>query len=766
MAAKITNLLAMKGVGIFAERKAGCDDLSFRQYNLIYGFNGSGKSTLSRLFSSLETGNLHPKLPANCSFDFTLGNKTNFGFPHKMDGLERRLLVFNSDFIESNLKWSQGKANPVFYIGPDQAEAAAKLDAIEKKLPELESRLKITETAVMRAEKSLNAFKRDKARFIGQRLHQTGRKYEAPHLTKDYESWSGEKILPLSDDELTTTEDTLKRAEPMPRLNHIEFGSKRIEQTFQFTREICEQSLSTVALPEIQKFPEMLLWIKNGAEFHDHHALERCLLCGNELGGERLNLLKRALDDQIDQFIAKLDSTTARLQSVTEALDNLKRITPSPDSISAGLRHALRKCRAELLTAIEAPEMHLNQLSLALVEKRRKPANPVDTSKLPHHTTVEEASTLLTNALDALNSVLKQHNLIVSDFALHRDRAATSIRKHFLAECLEEFTNHIETFDIAKKEEADARAAVSQAKTDSEALRQKIKTHGPAATVINKLIASYLGHRELTINPIEEGYELHRHGTAIQGMPSEGEKTAISIAYFLSKIDSDNRKLKNLIIVIDDPVSSLDTRALNYACSLIRNRLSSCCQLFVLTHNQQCLNEFRKAWKKKARPAIGKEPTATFLFIDVTIPKDATRRVSSLVSMPKLLREYDSEYHFLFSHALKFADARHGVSEYGYMMPNVLRRILDIFLAFKCPGGSPLPDKIEEICRHYPDLDRERLGALERLAQVESHSDNLDDLISFSSMTLEETRQATDALLALMFHVDERHTTALKSICV
>ena len=31
------------------------------------------------------------------------------------------------------------------------------------------------------------------------------------------------------------------------------------------------------------------------------------------------------------------------------------------------------------------------------------------------------------------------------------------------------------------------------------------------------------------------------------------------------------------------------------------------------------MNEFRKGWKWKARPPEGKEPTATFLFIDVTI---------------------------------------------------------------------------------------------------------------------------------------------------
>jgi len=99
------------------------------------------------------------------------------------------------------------------------------------------------------------------------------------------------------------------------------------------------------------------------------------------------------------------------------------------------------------------------------------------------------------------------------------------------------------------------------------------------------------------------------------------------------------------------------------------------------------------------------------------------------------------------------------------MIPNVLRRVLDVFLAFKCPGNSGLTGQIEKLCADYPGLDRDRLAALERLAQVESHSDNLDDLLSFSSMTLEETRAAAGALLDMMDHVDGKHLAGLRRLC-
>ena len=177
------------------------------------------------------------------------------------------------------------------------------------------------------------------------------------------------------------------------------------------------------------------------------------------------------------------------------------------------------------------------------------------------------------------------------------------------------------------------------------------------------------------------------------------------------------------------------------------------------------MNEFRKAWKGKARPPAGKEPSATFLFIDVAIPEGQPRRSSTIVEMSKLLREYDSEYHFLFSHVLRFVEHPDAYDDHGYMMPNVIRRVLDVFLAFKCPGGGGLPAQLDKLCVDYPELDREQLAALERLVQVESHSDNIDDLLSFSTMTLEETRDAATALFQTINNVDAKHLERLKRLC-
>lgn len=771
MGAVFTSLRQMRGVGIFADRSANSPSVDFRRYNLVYGFNGSGKSTLSRIFASLEAGALHPKLPQEGSFNIELDDSTNFGCPHRPAGLERRMLVFNSDFIDRNLKWSDARANPVFYIGSDQAEAAAELAKLEATIEVTAPRLGPAENAVRAAERALVQFKREKAKITASRLHLGNRKYEAPQLTADFQAWQADTVPPLDDAQLMAAEEIRKSAEPMPALAGVEFDCTKIGRARLHVEEICTQSLADVALKEIQSFPDMLIWMKQGHEFHTREALDHCLFCGNSFTPERKALLDGAFNNLVDEFVEKLARTADRLEAVIGDVAALDELAAGTDAVSVDIRARYDDARKALSKAVGYCRSHLRALADVLTSKREKPATAADVSGLALQADVEADADRLAQALSLLNEILAEHNRIVADFTQHRDNAGVAIRRHFIGLARTEFSDREKSFAKARQERDEIDSKLQIARDGAAELRRRIQTHGPAAEAINKLIASYLGHREIAIAAVDEGYEIHRHGRAIQGMPSEGEKTAIAICYFLSMLEAEGRKLKDMIVVIDDPVSSLDSRALNFACSLVRSRLENASQLFILTHNQQCMNEFKKAWKNRIKdvPASGANPaksaTAKFLFIDVVAPEGTDKRRSSLVEMSQLLREYDSEYHFLFDHVIRFAEAGDEHFDHGYMMPNVLRRVLDIFLAFKCPGNSGLPGKIAQLCAIHKELDRDRLVALERLTQVESHSDNLDDLISFSSMTLEETREATASLLTMMKIVDEPHLKGLKRIC-
>tara|TARA_R100001244_G_scaffold132319_1_gene108086 strand:- start:5539 stop:7836 length:2298 start_codon:yes stop_codon:yes gene_type:complete len=761
----ITNIKSLKGMGIYADRDARSPSLQFRRYNLVYGFNGSGKSTLSRLFASLQVGALHPKVPEGGTFEVSLDDGSAFGCPTNPVGLEQRLLVFNSDYIEQNLQWAVGRANPVFYIGADQAEAANELTKVESEIVKANTRNDTAVASKNAADKAFANFKREHAKSVASRLHLGSRKYEAPAFAKDYDSWKDDERPPLTDLELKAAEDTRRMDEPMPRLDPVSFDKATIGTAYRFIAEACGQSLAMIALDEVQQYPDMLLWLKHGHEYHEAHGIADCYYCGNAISAERRALLAAALDDGVDQFVARLTKTSDRLSDLIETSTRLSGQLPAPDELATELRTDFKVVRDAVSEDVRLLTKQLGSLQTVLSAKLERPATPADMKDVIAEPDVLATAERLAAGVAAVNEAVAAHNQAVTDFAKHRDAAETSIRRHFIADCREDYAKTAKELDEAVSKLKNETDAIAALKDSARELRQLIRTHGPAAGVINKLIATYLGHSELTIDPVDEGYKLLRHGAPIMGVPSEGEKTAIAISYFLSSIEADNRKLKDVIVVVDDPVSSLDTKALNFACSLVRTRLNQAGQVFVMTHNLQCMNEFRKSWKSKARPSDGRDPTATFLFIDVAIPGGQVRRSSTIVEMSKLLREYDSEYHFLFSHVLRFAEQADAYDDHGYMIPNVLRRVLDVFLAFKCPGGSGLSNQLDKLCADYPYLDRDRLAALERLAQVESHSDNLDDLLSFSSMTLEETRTAAGALLAMMEHVDKEHLANLKRLC-
>jgi wobble nucleotide-excising tRNase len=80
------------------------------------------------------------------------------------------------------------------------------------------------------------------------------------------------------------------------------------------------------------------------------------------------------------------------------------------------------------------------------------------------------------------------------------------------------------------------------------------------AEKFNEALSRFLGRTELTLRFKTEaaGYEIIRNNSGTHdGNLSEGEKTAIAFIYFVVKLTENNNKLKETIVVVDDPISSL-----------------------------------------------------------------------------------------------------------------------------------------------------------------------------------------------------------------
>jgi wobble nucleotide-excising tRNase len=74
---------------------------------------------------------------------------------------------------------------------------------------------------------------------------------------------------------------------------------------------------------------------------------------------------------------------------------------------------------------------------------------------------------------------------------------------------------------------------------------------------------------------------------------SEGDKSTIALAFFLSKLDIDPNR-QNKILIFDDPLSSLDTNRRTYTIGIIRVLVEQMKQVIVLSHSEFFLHEIGK----------------------------------------------------------------------------------------------------------------------------------------------------------------------------
>lgn len=741
-------------LGVFKNCRAADVECEFKQLNLLYGFNGSGKTTLTRIFSSLEKGELCELLPAGGRFELELEDGTVISNVSNIAALKNKIAVFNTDFVDDNFQWKVGSAKPVFYIGKDQAESGKALQQAELKREPLKIKMDAAEDAKGKADRAFATFKTSTGRTIGEQI--ADRNFNARSLDTQFAKGDRDGNALIDDPRRKLLRSLILQDAPPPKIAEISLVLG-IQEFVEQSRACLTETVGTATLKELTEHPSMVGWVKAGLDYHRENNLEDCLFCSNPFTLDRMLALDAAIDDKFDRISAE----TSRLA----ALEKDIKIKVTAARLAIPSRNDLSGDQSSFDTGVQTYKTALNDLMKAmssyedaLARKAQAPNTAVDLSRCPDLAETGRIEGVVSEALKAVNGCIAQHNKAHDDFAQTQQEARNTLLGHYLEESRDEYRRLERDTEDAGKQAIEDRTIFESLVKQIDELTQQLRNHGPAAEVINALIKAYLRHDDIEIVAQDDGFQLRRHGQEIAMNLSEGEKTAVTLCYFLSSLGSDGRQIKDLIVVVDDPISSLDSKALNYAFSVLKGHVGSAKQLIILTHNVNFMNECRKWMKRKAE-----DGKAALLYLDLKVA-DGIRH-TEITKLPKLLREYDSEYHYLFSLVMKFAFSQNGTDdERLFLMPNAMRKVADVFLAFKRPGSSGLAEKVEALGRDADELglDAARLRAVDRLVQVESHGDNLDDLISFSSMTVEEAHDSAKALMELIEKLDGDH---FKRIC-
>jgi wobble nucleotide-excising tRNase len=171
--------------------------------------------------------------------------------------------------------------------------------------------------------------------------------------------------------------------------------------------------------------------------------------------------------------------------------------------------------------------------------------------------------------------------------------------------------------------------------------------------------------------------------------------------------------LADTIVLIDDPISSLDSNHIYAVYALIAESLDACRQIFVSTHNSELFHLIKGKWFKRAPYANNSGARA--YYVNRTLDSGAQWK-ADLEDLPTLLRKYRSEYEFVFEQLHRFANAPAPSLHEAYTAPNMLRKFLEAYLGFKKPCISAWSDKLDLLF-----ATREERREIQKFADDASH---------------------------------------------
>ncbi len=740
--AKITRL---KHPGVLRDFTWPADLPTFARLNLIYGWNGSGKTTLSRVFRAIEQRIACS--PGEVTLLIDGHQVTGQDFPKTTVPVR----VFNRDFVSENVfPVSGGEVPPIFVVGKESVEKQKEVDRLKAEKSAKEATLRQARSAHQQAERELDRHCVDRARVIKDTLRVPGPGSYNDYNKTDYRTRAEQMVIAgdapshrLSDTErdrlLSQHRGTVK-----PKVALVTYGFPPLKQLHSGVADLLSATVTSAAIDSLKDDPALSNWIRHGLGLHKTRATATCLFCEQSLPGARLSALESHFSAEYDRFLERLDQQRANLNKLLGEAKDLR--LPDRMALYDDLSAEYDSRHARLLEALQRVSGFVRDLLDALDRKTSEPFRSVPLEL--------EIPTIDEEAINQLNEVIARHNAACDDFQGLIRKARDRLALDLIAQNLDDYSRLAAALKAASDAIGPLEQDVKRLTDDIGSLEREIVEHRQPAEELNEDLRKYLGHDELSLQVKETGYQLLRHGTLAEAL-SEGERTALALLYFLKSLRDRRFDLRQGVVVLDDPVSSLDANALYLAFGFIRHRTENARQLFVLTHNftffRQVRNWFghlNKRKKKDQRPA-------RFYMLDRV--HGSNPRCTTLRALDPLLEKYESEYHYLFACVHRAANAAgEAALEQNYGLPNVARRLLEMFLAFRRPQiAGELWQKLKDVT-----FDEAKKVRIARFVHTHSHSDVVGEPEHDPSL-LGEARAVLADLLELIKSEDPQHFAAM-----
>jgi len=553
--------------------------------NFFYGNNGAGKSSIAH---AIEENDGIIWADGRSAEDFDV-------------------LIYNQDYINRNFV-NYGELQGVFIFGEEDIEAKKRIQQLtEEKKKKSEERTAALEeykkkntgidtaltdfqdtcfskTAKIRKrfEKAMDG-KKQKKGFADAVLNETN--------PTEHDSTELERFYDVAFDDTARAYPEFKKVGTAPTYGKLP------------GKDLLDKMIVSSSDTPFAKFMKALGttasdWVRDGHTHYSAAAAGKCPYCQQKLPAHFEDDIAACFDAQYQQDIRDLQQFGDAYEK--ETLEIVRVLKDNLDDVMASVNI---KPYQDKIAFLES-SFEINRQRIA--EKIKEPTKTVS---------LEDTDSLLLeigNMIDGINKLIKSNNDVVSEKRSSKSKCKMEIMQHLAFLLDAEVRSYHDEVNRLKKEVDDITTRGKQLRKDISALSVEIselnkRNANTAAAIesINKILkdSGFQGFRLRAKEDDENVYEVIREDGSVAENLSEGERNFIAFLYFYHQVrgSMNGEELKEKIVVIDDPVSSMDSTALFLVSAIVREMINVCRnnteylnpkvpgdyikQLFILTHN-------------------------------------------------------------------------------------------------------------------------------------------------------------------------------------
>lgn len=569
--------------------------------NFVFGANGTGKTTISRVLDN-------PGDFPTCSIDWEHGQV-------------QTCKVYNVDFVKNTLT-SLSEMPGIFTLGQDDSNKRNEINRMQE-LIKNENEKKVKTNIALQGENGRGGKREELALLIQKytdRIWKQKTKYSKSLIITGLEGFLGskarfrEKILEqyAKKQEAPVTYDQLLEKASTVFDKNVSLFDLIPEPDFTRILKLAKSAIlikkivgkEDVDISEMVKKLGNNDWVKSGMVYLDRSE-GICPFCQRSLEKDFRVKLEEYFDDSYVEALREISSIKKDYSDECEEIilhlnELLNQNLPFIDNEALSIQvNSLSKIFSDNLKLIEYKYSHASE-----------PVELVDCNA---------SINIINNLIKTANEKISNHNEMTANIESEKKELSSQIWKFVTYEIKDDITDFV-------KERVKIENEITGLEQEIKKIDELIKIHGEELTQLQNGTTGVEATRNAINEQLEKfGYTGFRlgegmdrysysivrdNGQVVNDTLSEGEQNFITFLYFYFMLKGsleNTGTIDNKVVVIDDPVSSMDSDALFIISSLIRDLFSEICegkgnivQLFIMSHNLYFYKEvsFTKGFKK------------------------------------------------------------------------------------------------------------------------------------------------------------------------